>query len=229
MKKVVLIATAIALVIAFAVTGVLAANKTTETGTVNAGRVEDTVETGKVDGKVEATDSVDLNKALPNENAKRIDESSKLEAESNKEFDWELELRKALKEIEEKYTVGTISDFGVTDWRSIYEGMKVIPLSEYEELDESLQFLNDYDFYLPVCLLPGLFPDLDEYSTINECLIEHVETVHRKIRSMISDGTMENAMRPGGYKGFFSNAPDANFLWNEIFYAVADYYYGYSL
>ena len=227
MKKVVLFVTTIALVIALAATGVLAANKTTETGKVD-GRIEDTTETDKVDDKVLATDSGDLNKALPNGNAKRIDESSKLEAESNKEFDWELELQKALEEIEEKYTVGTLSDFGVTDWRSIYEGMEVIPLSEYEDLDESLQFLNNYDFYFPVCLLPGLFPDLDECSTINECLIEHVETVHSKVRSMISDGSIENAMHLGGYRGFIINVPDAQFLWDEIFYAVADYYYGYS-
>lgn len=229
MKKTVLFATAIALVIALATTGVLAANKTTETGNANAGRVDGTVETGKVDGKVEATASSDLNKTLPNENAERIDESSKVETESNEEYDWELVLRNALKEIEEKYTVGTLSDFGVTDWRSKYAHIEVIPLSEYEELDESLQFLNDYDFYLPVCLMPGLFPDLEEYSTINEMLLEHVETVHQKVRSMIADGSIENAMHSGGYRGFIINVPEAQFLWDEIFYAVADYYFGYSL
>ncbi len=65
MKKVVLFVTAIALVIAIAATGILAERRTTEPGNANAGRV---------DGTVEETESSDLIKTLPNENAERIDE-----------------------------------------------------------------------------------------------------------------------------------------------------------
>lgn len=66
----------------------------------------------------------------------------------------------------------------------------VFPLSEYEELDESLQFLKGYDIYILVTILSEFFPESCGISTINENLIEY-------IRSRISDGTMESTFRYG--------------------------------
>ena len=231
MKKVVLFVTTIALVIALAATGVLAANKTTETGKVD-GRIEDTTETDKVDDKVLATDSGDLNKALPNENDKRIDETLEPNEESNAlNAKITPEAEEAPKQDEEgkigekEYTVGTFADFGVIDWRNAFAGdMLVFPLSEYEELDESLQFLKNYDIYIPM----DVYRTLGEKISLNRCLLEYVECIHENIRSRIADGTMASSFK-AGYTGLINNIPQVVIMWDQIFYAVADYYYGYSL
>lgn len=194
MKKTVLFVTAIALVIAIAATGILAESKTPETGNVDAGMVDETLES---------------------------------EAETNVKISWTRDA--ALKKsVEEKYTVGTLHDFGVNDWRSMYTDVYVFPLSEYEELDESLQFLKDYDIYLSVTMLPEVTGSSECYQTINECLLDYVEFMREDISSRISDGTMESTFRCGN-TGQCINVTSAQFMWDEIFYAVADYYYGYSL
>ena len=152
-------------------------------------------------------------------------ETVNVDAEANVEIGWSEE--KALKQIEEKYTVGTLHDFGVTDWRSMYADVLVFPLSEYEELDESLQFLKNYDIYIPTTMLPEFFPESYRMPTINENLLDYVEYIHQDIRSRISDGTMESTFRCGN-TGQCINVTSAQFIWDEIFYAVADHYYGYS-
>ena len=227
MKKVVLFVTAIALVIALAATGVLASNKTTETG--------------KVDGKVEATASSDSNKTLPNENSKRIDEtlepneesdaindkitpeSGKVDAEANVEIGWNDErLDEATKKVAEKYTVGTLHDFGVKDWRIAYnDDVLVVPISEYKELDEKLQFLKEYDFYLSSSNLDDIHSE--DYS-LNGSLLEYVRLAREGIEESIANGSSwEN-----GIYNFCTNVVQVQYTWEQVFYAVADYYYGYS-
>ena len=227
MKKVVLFVTAIALVIALAATGVLASNKTTETG--------------KVDGKVEATASSDSNKTLPNENSKRIDEtlepneesdaindkitpeSGKVDAEANVEIGWNDErLDEATKKVAEKYTVGTLHDFGVKDWRSSYDTVYVVPLSEYKELDEKLQFLNEYDFYIPSSYLDDIHSE--DYS-LNGSLLGYVRFAREGIEESIANG---ESWEDGIYN-FLTNVVQVHFTWEQVFYAVADYYYGYNV
>ena len=152
-------------------------------------------------------------------------ETGNVDAEANVEIGWSEE--KALKQIEEKYTVGTLHDFGVMDWRSMYADVLVFPLSEYEELDESLQFLNNYDIYLSITILPELHCDSDDRPTVNEYLLDYVDFMREDIRKMIADGNMESSFKHG-YTGRVINVVQAQLEWDEIFYAVADYYYGYS-
>ncbi len=213
MKKVVLFVTAIALVIAIAATGVLAANKTTETG-----KVED-----KVDGKVEETASSDSNKTLPNENAERVDETVEPNEESNVKITPEAEEAPKQDEIgKKKFTIGTLHDFGVADWRSSYTEVIVFPLSEYEELDESLQFLNDYDIYLPEGYLTEYYQG--DYYYLSELLLDYVELARKGIEESIANGSSWE----DGIYNFLTNVVQVHFTWEQVFYAVADYYFGYS-
>ncbi len=227
MKKVVLFVTAIALVIAIAATSILAESKTTEPGNAN---------TGRVDGTVEATASSDLNKTLPNENAERIDETVEPNEESNAiNAKITPEAEEALKQDEEskmdekEFTIGTFADFGVMDWRnSLGSDMLVFPLSEYEELDESLQFLNNYDIYIPMDVYQSLRDSDGNDISLNSVLLGYVESMHKDIRSRIADGTMASSFKVG-YTGLIHNVMQVVITWDQIFYAVADYYYGYSL
>ena len=188
MKKVVLFVTAIALVIAIAATGVLAESKAPEVGNVDAGRVDETLESEeKVYDRPDWTDDMALKKA-----------------------------------VEAKYTVGTLRDFGIDedDGRIIYsDSIDVFPISEYKELDESLQFLKDCDVYLLIEMVPEVRGDSNY---INELMLEYVEFMRKDIDSRIADGTMD------WNSGRVINVVQAQFLWDEIFYAVAEYYYGYT-
>ncbi len=193
MKKVVLFVTAIALVIAIAATGVMAECKAPETGDIDTGMVDETLESEtETCGKVIWTKDTALKKA-----------------------------------VEEKYTVGTVYDFGLNDWRGIYAELYVFPLSEYEELDESIQFLKDYDIYIPADMVTDEFCDTDDGQTVNEYLLDYVEFMREDISSRIADGTMESSLKDG-YTGLCINFVSSQFIWDEVFYAVADYYYGYS-
>ncbi len=219
MKKVVLFATAIALVIAIAATGVLAANKTTDAGKVDAGRV---------DGKVEETESGNLDKTLPNENAERVDGTLEPNEESdaiNDKITPEAEeAPKQGESREKKFTIGTLHDFGVADWRNTLGGdTPVFPLSEYEELDKSIQFLNDYDIYLPEGYLMEYYQG--DYYFLSELMLDYVELAREGIEESIADGSSWE----DGIYNFLTNVVQVHFTWEQVFYAVADYYYGYGV
>ena len=223
MKKIVLFASSIALVIALAATSVLAANKTTETGNANTGkvdgRIEDTTETDKVDDKVLATDSGDLNKALPNGNAKRIDETLEPNEESNAlNAKITPEAEEAPKQDEEskigekEYTIGTLADFGVTTpHMDSTDDFLFIPLSEYPYLNDELKFLADYNIYCGAYYIEEFTPE-----QVNSYLQGFVD---RALIRITRDGCHEFI---AGY-GFTLN----NFMGNQIFDAVYDHY-GYS-
>ena len=218
MKKVVLFATAIALVIALAATGVLAANKTTETGNANTGKVDGRVE-GTVDGTVEATASSDLSKTLPNENDKSIDETLEPNEESNAlNAKITPETEEAPKQDEEskigekEYTIGTLADFGVTTpHMDSTDDFLFIPLSEYPYLNDELKFLADYNIYCGAYYIEEFTPE-----QVNSYLQGFVD---RALIRITRDGCHEFI---AGY-GFTLN----NFMGNQIFDAVYDHY-GYS-
>ncbi len=213
MKKVVLFVTAIALVIAIAATGILAESRTTEPGNANAGRVDGTVETGEVDGTVEETESGDLIKTLPNENAERIDETVEPNEESNAiNVKITPEAEEAPKQDEDNkvgekgYTIGTLSDFGIST-TLIEEDELFIPLSEYEGLSEELSYLADYDIYYPLALVT------DRSSTeVNEHLQGLVDNI-------IFDITVNGAQEYSSSYNFTLH----EFLAEELFPAVYDH------
>ena len=218
MKKTVLFTTAIALVIAIAATGILAESKTLDTGKVD-GRVEDTVETDKVDDKVLATDSVDLNKTLPNENAERIDETLEPNEESNAlNAKITPEAEEAPKQDEgskigkKEYTIGTLASFGInTDL--IGKDVLFIPLSEYEGLNAELSYLADYDIYYPLNLVMNT-----DSAKVNEHLQMLVDNI---IFSITVNGFLDKE-----YSSLY-NFTLHDFLSEEIFPAVCDHY-GYN-
>ena len=229
-KRVFRFVTAIALVIAIAsssvlASGILAESKARETGKADEG--SKITETGKVDAdandgsKVTETDRVDEDA----NSSSKITEDEKLDEELDYWFDEE----EVLRQIKEKYTVGTLCDLGAArGWKSIFsDGFLVFPLSEYEELDESLQFLNSFDIYILTYLLPEMYPESLGLSTINECLSYWVNYFCADIRSRISEGTMPSTYTFGDSNRSI-NFASATFLSEEIFCAVADYYFGYN-
>ena len=230
-KRVIRFVTAITLVIAIAsssvlASGILAESKARETGKVDEG--SKITETGKVDAdandgsKITETDRVDEDA----NSASKITEDEKLYEELD--YYWFVE-EEALRKIKEKYTVGTLCDLGAArGWKSIFsDGFLVFPLSEYEELDESLQFLNSFDIYIPTSMLSEMYPESFESLTINEYLFYWVDYFCADIRSRISEGTMPSTYTFGD-SNCSINFASAMFFREEIFCAVADYYFGYD-
>lgn len=132
------------------------------------------------------------------------------------------------KQIEEKYTVGSLSDFGAAKgWRAIFDGddMPVFPISEYEELDEFLQFLKNYNIYIPTSMLVEMFPD--EISSLNVYLHIWVDYFYEDISNRISEGTMPTTYTIGDSRRIINVGSSVLFK-EQIYCVVADYYFGYD-
>lgn len=183
-----------------------AGNKTTETGNVDEEAGNRTTETGKVDEKADVSGKVV-------ENGQKIVEAEKDEEAGNDQTI-------------PNYTIGTLRDFGVTDWRTWVDDLPVFPLSEYEELDESLKFLNNYEIYIPTFLSSELDPEF-VHPSLNEILLYNVELCRQDISTSISEGHTELKYYYG--PGSAINVPWTALFLEELYCVVADYYFGYNL